>query len=113
MNRIRSAIDASLLRHGESYQHRKVTNASAILYNCRPWQTTGPALPATSHWAPWMAGAPAEHEIDSSPGRENHPLTHPDTAVVRPGEEINLAALGDYLRGKIEGAERGIAVEQF
>ena len=40
-------------------------------------------------------------------------MTHPDTAVVRPGEEINLAALGDYLRGKIEGAERGIAVEQF
>jgi aminoglycoside phosphotransferase (APT) family kinase protein len=38
---------------------------------------------------------------------------HADTAPVRPGEELNLAALADFLRGKVEGAERGITVEQF
>ena len=37
----------------------------------------------------------------------------PDTAPVRPGEEIDVAALSDCLRGKIEGAEGGIMVEQF
>ncbi len=36
-----------------------------------------------------------------------------DTAPVRSGEELNLAALADFLRGKVEGAERGITVEQF
>jgi aminoglycoside phosphotransferase (APT) family kinase protein len=36
-----------------------------------------------------------------------------DTAPVRPGEELNLAALSDCLRGRIEGAEHGITVEQF
>ena len=38
---------------------------------------------------------------------------HCDTAPVRPGEELNLAALTEYMRGKIEGAERGIRVQQF
>lgn len=38
---------------------------------------------------------------------------HCDTAPVRPGEELNLAALADCLCGKIEGAERKITVEQF
>jgi aminoglycoside phosphotransferase (APT) family kinase protein len=38
---------------------------------------------------------------------------HLDTAPVRPGEDLNLASLADFLRGKIEGAERGITVEQF
>jgi len=38
---------------------------------------------------------------------------HADTAPVRPGEELNLATLADFLRGKVEGAERGITVEQF
>ncbi len=38
---------------------------------------------------------------------------HSDTAAVRHGEELNIAALTDYLRGKIEGAEHGITVEQF
>jgi aminoglycoside phosphotransferase (APT) family kinase protein len=38
---------------------------------------------------------------------------HSDTAPVRPGEELNLASLADWLRGRIEGAQRGIAVEQF
>ena len=38
---------------------------------------------------------------------------HSDTAPVRSGEELNLAALADFLRGKVEGAERGITVEQF
>ena len=28
-----------------------------------------------------------------------------DTAAVRHGEELNLAALTDYLRGKIEGVD--------
>ncbi len=36
-----------------------------------------------------------------------------DTAPVRSGEELNLAALADVLRGKVEGAEPGITVEQF
>jgi aminoglycoside phosphotransferase (APT) family kinase protein len=31
---------------------------------------------------------------------------------VRTGEELNLAPLADWLRGRIEGAERGITVEQ-
>lgn len=38
---------------------------------------------------------------------------HSDTASVRAGEELNLAALADWLRGQIAGAERGITVEQF
>lgn len=37
----------------------------------------------------------------------------PDTAPVRPGEELNLGALCDCLRGRIEGVERGISIEQF
>ncbi len=36
-----------------------------------------------------------------------------DTAPVRSGEELNLAALGNWLSGKIAGADRGITVEQF
>ena len=36
-----------------------------------------------------------------------------DTAPVRRGEELNAAALAAYLQGKIEGAEKGVAVEQF
>jgi aminoglycoside phosphotransferase (APT) family kinase protein len=36
-----------------------------------------------------------------------------DTAPARPGEELDVSALSNCLRGKIEGAERGIAVEQF
>jgi aminoglycoside phosphotransferase (APT) family kinase protein len=38
---------------------------------------------------------------------------HSDVISVRPGEELNLAALADWLRGKIAGAERGVTVEQF
>src|SRR5215472_2185766 len=36
-----------------------------------------------------------------------------DTAEVRAGEELPMAALTQHLRGKIEGVERGIEVEQF
>ena len=36
-----------------------------------------------------------------------------DTATIRDGEELNIAALADYLKDKIEGAERGIMIEQF
>lgn len=36
-----------------------------------------------------------------------------DTAPLRSGEELNLDSLSDYLRGRIEGVERGISVEQF
>jgi aminoglycoside phosphotransferase (APT) family kinase protein len=36
-----------------------------------------------------------------------------DTAAVRRGEALDIAALTEHLRGKIEGVERGIAVEQF
>ncbi|HEV1992869.1 MAG TPA: phosphotransferase family protein [Candidatus Acidoferrum sp.] len=45
--------------------------------------------------------------------KEDSSAVHLDTAPVRPGEELNLSALSDYLRGRIEGAERGISVEQF
>jgi aminoglycoside phosphotransferase (APT) family kinase protein len=38
---------------------------------------------------------------------------HLDTGPVRPGEELNLASLADWLRGRIAGAERGITLEQF
>ena len=38
---------------------------------------------------------------------------HSDAISVRPGEELNLAALADWLLGKIEGAEGGVTVEQF
>src|SRR5579871_3884508 len=38
---------------------------------------------------------------------------HTDTSTLRHGEELNLAALGEFLRGKIDGAESGIEVEQF
>src|ERR1700739_4609962 len=40
-------------------------------------------------------------------------LMHCETSPVRPGEELNLAALAEYMRGKIEGAEHGLAVQQF
>jgi aminoglycoside phosphotransferase (APT) family kinase protein len=36
-----------------------------------------------------------------------------DTAPVRPGEELDVTALSNCLRGKIAGAERGIVVAQF
>jgi aminoglycoside phosphotransferase (APT) family kinase protein len=36
-----------------------------------------------------------------------------DTSAVRRGEELNASALADYLKGKIEGVEQGISVEQF
>jgi aminoglycoside phosphotransferase (APT) family kinase protein len=36
-----------------------------------------------------------------------------DSAPVRVGEELNVSALADWLRGKIEGVEHGITVEQF
>jgi len=38
---------------------------------------------------------------------------HLDTGPVRPGEELNLHSLADWLRGRIAGAERGITLEQF
>lgn len=36
-----------------------------------------------------------------------------DTAAVRQGEELNLGALTEYLRGKIEGVDSALEVEQF
>ena len=36
-----------------------------------------------------------------------------DTSAVPANEELPVAALSEYLRGKIEGAETGIAVQQF
>jgi hypothetical protein len=38
---------------------------------------------------------------------------HFDTTPVRAGEELNLASLADWLRGRIAGVDRGIAVDQF
>ena len=36
-----------------------------------------------------------------------------ETAPVRTGEELDVDSLTDYLRGRIEGVEAGITVEQF
>jgi len=36
-----------------------------------------------------------------------------ETIAVRQGEEVAVGALADFLRGRIEGAERGIALHQF
>jgi aminoglycoside phosphotransferase (APT) family kinase protein len=36
-----------------------------------------------------------------------------ETIAIRAGEEIAAVALADYLRGKIEGAEQGVRLEQF
>jgi len=36
-----------------------------------------------------------------------------DTAPVRPGEELDVQALTEWLQGRIDGVERGIAVKQF
>lgn len=36
-----------------------------------------------------------------------------DTAAIRAGEELDASALQNYLAGKLEGAERGISIEQF
>jgi aminoglycoside phosphotransferase (APT) family kinase protein len=36
-----------------------------------------------------------------------------DTAPVRPGEELNVAALAGYLRDKLDDASPGLEVEQF
>lgn len=36
-----------------------------------------------------------------------------DTAAIRAGEELNGPALAEYLKDKLEGAERGISIEQF
>lgn len=51
--------------------------------------------------------------MSSSSAKAESSAVYRDTAPIRLGEELNLAALAEYLRGKIEGAERGIAVEQF
>lgn len=39
--------------------------------------------------------------------------SHSDSAPVRPGEELDVAVLSRWLTGKIDGAERGVTVEQF
>ena len=36
-----------------------------------------------------------------------------DTAAVRQGEQIDIDALATYLRGRIEGVESGLLIEQF
>jgi aminoglycoside phosphotransferase (APT) family kinase protein len=40
-------------------------------------------------------------------------LKSAETTAIRAGEELNTAALREYLRGKVEGFERDLAVEQF
>ena len=37
----------------------------------------------------------------------------PEVAPIRAGEEIDVAALAEYLRDKVDGAERDVRVEQF
>ena len=51
--------------------------------------------------------------MTSSSAKAESSAVDRDTAPIRPGEELNLAALAGYLRGKIKGTERGISVEQF
>ena len=46
-------------------------------------------------------------------GRKGLSRLHLDTGPVRLGEELSLASLADWLRGRIAGAERGITLEQF
>ncbi len=36
-----------------------------------------------------------------------------DTAAIRAGEELDARSLAGYLRGRVEGAEHGVAIEQF
>lgn len=36
-----------------------------------------------------------------------------DTASIRAGEELNTRSLAEYLKDKLEGAERGISIAQF
>src|SRR5690348_3814577 len=51
--------------------------------------------------------------MSSSSPKAKSPAVNRDTGPIRPGEELNLAALSEYLRGKLAGAEGGISVEQF
>jgi aminoglycoside phosphotransferase (APT) family kinase protein len=51
--------------------------------------------------------------VSSSTTKVDSSAMYRDTAPIRPGEELNLANLVDFLRGKVEGAEQGISVEQF
>ena len=37
----------------------------------------------------------------------------PELAPIRAGEEIDPAVLARYLRGKVEGVEEEIAIQQF
>ena len=51
--------------------------------------------------------------MSSRSAKANSPAVNRDTGPIRLGEELNLAALSEYLRGKIAGAEGGLSVEQF
>src|SRR5690242_6323839 len=51
--------------------------------------------------------------MSSSRVKAEVPAFNRDTASIRPGEELNLAALAEYLRGNLAGTEGGISVEQF
>ncbi|HKC70339.1 MAG TPA: phosphotransferase family protein, partial [Terriglobales bacterium] len=51
--------------------------------------------------------------MSSSSAKTESPSAYRDTAPIRPGEELNLAALAEYLRDKIEGGETGLSVVQF
>src|SRR5690349_9569099 len=37
----------------------------------------------------------------------------PEVAPIRAGEEIDVGALAQYLRGKVDGVEHGLSIEQF
>jgi aminoglycoside phosphotransferase (APT) family kinase protein len=70
-------------------------------------------------WWRALVQARCSSRIESATGvlvdnlQERVLVVHSEISSVRPGEELNLAALADWLRGKIEGAERGIVVKQF
>lgn len=40
-------------------------------------------------------------------------MTGAEVAPIRPGEEIDARLLAEYLRGKLEGVERGVSIQQF
>lgn len=42
-----------------------------------------------------------------------HNPSEKDTAPIRAGEELNIAALREYLKGRLEGVEQGLELEQF
>ena len=72
---------------------------------------TGPVLPWYESWKSLL-------DIKSTLRYGCLPMVsssaeYSDVAPVRAGEELDTASLSEYLRGKIEGADSGIRIQQF